>query len=147
MAETLEWSPERTRLALDAAAQALPDLGLRLVWFGDSAVELLADIDLASPASKLTTRSIEVAGFRRDGARLLWQLAVKAKLARVENPVLEHQLIDAGFVEQETKPPKDQQGHQRGTRVALRLTDRARLDLCLDEDWVLIAGANAFASG
>ena len=82
LAGALEWSPERVRLALDAAAVVLPAVGLRVVWLGDSAVELLADVALGEGAPTVSSKSIEAFGFQRDAARLVWQLSAKVRLSK-----------------------------------------------------------------
>lgn len=128
LCEALGWSPERVRAALDAAPERLALVGLRLVAFGDAAVELVGTPGQSGEVVSLSARSVESYGLNSTQAKLVYELSGGGKKQRSETPGTQ-QLLDAEIIEYDQTLSNSPKG---GVRAAVRLSKKGRFDLCLD---------------
>jgi transcriptional regulator with XRE-family HTH domain len=131
LAAALGWSPERTRLALDDLAVKVRPAGMRVVWAGDTEVVLGPRAGAREVAGAQVWRSIEANGVSAAEFRCIALLArSRHHNAGSDDAVVLKRLISAGVVASERTGKK---GSSDLRRTEVRLTDRARFDLCLDD--------------
>ena len=127
--ELCGWTLTRTLAAVDGLEAALAKVGQCLAWVGPADVILASPEDRSGVADRIATESAAVEGLNRLMARCVADVAAGAPGAsRAEGfiPGLVRYLCGAGFLTTDADGPWN-----RGSPV--RLTERARYDLCLDD--------------
>lgn len=131
LSQALEWSPERTRLALDDLSAKVQPAGMRLVWVADTEVVLGPAAGAREVAGAQVRRTIEHSGMSAAEFRCVAQV-LKAgghhNAGSISSGTLSR-LIAAGIVQAERTGPR---GNHDRRRVEVQLTEQARFDLCIE---------------
>lgn len=132
LAGAQHWTPEHTRNLLRAAADPLAVVGLGLAWHGDGTVVLVTDPHTDPPVAPVQEATVARDGLTIQRARMLARFFARGERPKVGDQLSAGFLTAAGFLEpvESGDPTGSSTG---GVRAALRLTDRARFDLCIDE--------------
>lgn len=132
LAQALEWSPERTRLALDGLAAVAPALGMRVVIIGDT------DVLLAPAEGHTEAVAVEAFGTIEECGLGVADFRLVSRLARTGRSTYRKQtsdqtmrrLVAADIVETGRSGTS---GYRDVPKVAVGLTDRTLFDLCLTD--------------
>jgi len=130
LAEVLEWSPERARLAFDGLDRALRACGMRVVWSGDAQVLLAAEDGEADTVARHVREHTRATGLKRADAVVLARLLDGPQTHTGTSRVSLRRLVAAGIAVNERKV----RTHKLGApRVEIAVTDQARYDLYLTD--------------
>ncbi|MCO8127504.1 helix-turn-helix domain-containing protein [Acidimicrobiia bacterium EGI L10123] len=135
LAISLNWSTGRTFYALTVLEERLHGVGQRLSWLADSQVAIIHAPGDPAPLAPLTRNTIAAWGVKADEASMIEWVARKGQhrtLGQEINPIVVNRLKAAGILT-DTVVHGPRAKRAAAGEEALRFTDDARFNLCLDD--------------